>query len=239
MKQLLIIFSLLIICTSLATATTLQGSIYNSNLELEMDVLVEINTNPTQKYLAKNGMYTFELPKGEYILTARKGFTEIEEDVKIVTEGTFIYDVFLLSDFSEEDELWEGTEEELFTEEEEEKEDRLWAYVIAAIFAIFAVSRIIYYRKKYGSLRKFKKKMKVEQKKSLEEHKEDLAKEPGYLDQALEIIKKNDGRITQKKLRKEMLYLSEAKVSLILTELEHNGRVEKVKKGRGNVILLK
>ncbi len=36
-----------------------------------------------------------------------------------------------------------------------------------------------------------------------------------------------------------MLDLSEAKISLILTELEHKGKVEKIKKGRGNVILLK
>ena len=33
--------------------------------------------------------------------------------------------------------------------------------------------------------------------------------------------------------------LSESKVSLILTELEHTGIIEKVKRGRGNVILLK
>ena len=36
-----------------------------------------------------------------------------------------------------------------------------------------------------------------------------------------------------------MLDLSEAKISLILTELEHKGQIEKVKKGRGNVIILK
>src|SRR3989344_2647515 len=51
--------------------------------------------------------------------------------------------------------------------------------------------------------------------------------------------KKHDGRINQKELRKEMLYLSEAKVSLIVTELEHKGMIEKIKKGRGNVLILK
>jgi len=40
-------------------------------------------------------------------------------------------------------------------------------------------------------------------------------------------------------LRKEMLYLSEAKISLILTELEHKGKIEKIKKGRGNVIVVR
>jgi uncharacterized membrane protein len=36
-----------------------------------------------------------------------------------------------------------------------------------------------------------------------------------------------------------MLPLSEAKISLIVTELEHTNKVVKVKKGRGNVILVK
>ena len=98
-------------------------------------------------------------------------------------------------------------------------------------------NRIIYARKKYGSLWAFRKRIKQESHKTLEQHKEELAKEPGYLDQALEIIKKHDGRITQKELRQEMMYLSEAKVSLIVTELEHKGKVEKIKKGRGNVII--
>ena len=85
----------------------------------------------------------------------------------------------------------------------------------------------------------FRKKIKEESKKTIYQHKAELAQEPDSADKALEIIKKHDGRISQKKLRKEMLYLSEAKVSLILTELEHKGLIEKVKKGRGNVILLK
>ena len=68
---------------------------------------------------------------------------------------------------------------------------------------------------------------------------EEEDEEPDYLNNTLEIIKKNEGRITQKKLRKKLMHLSEGKVSLILTELEHKGQIEKVKKGRGNVILLK
>jgi len=53
----------------------------------------------------------------------------------------------------------------------------------------------------------------------------------------MDIIKKEDGRTTQKEIRKQ-LPLSEAKVSLIITELEEKGVVKKIKKGRGNVIIL-
>ena len=65
---------------------------------------------------------------------------------------------------------------------------------------------------------------------SKEEH-EDAA-------QLLAIIKRHGGRATQKELRRE-LPLSEAKISLLLTELEHRKKIEKIKKGRGNVVVLK
>ena len=74
---------------------------------------------------------------------------------------------------------------------------------------------------------------------SAKQLKEELASEPSYLDETIEIIKKHGGRIYQKELRKELMHLSESKVSLILTELEHNDRIEKIKKGRGNAIILK
>jgi uncharacterized membrane protein len=49
---------------------------------------------------------------------------------------------------------------------------------------------------------------------------------------------KEHKRITQKEIRKEVP-LSEAKISLIISEMEHRGIIEKIKKGRGNIIVLK
>lgn len=231
--------SLFILILPLASAATLKGSIYDDNLNLAEDVLVEINTVPQQKYLAKTGSYSFDLPPGKYTLTAKDAQYIITEQIEITSDqGEYIVDLFLLPDFTEEDELWQETQEEIPLETEENS-SRLWAWIIAGVIFVILLSRIVYARKKYGSLRLFRKRVKAESKKTLEQHKEELAKEPGHLDQAIEIIKKHDGRINQKELRKEMLYLSEAKVSLIVTELEHKGLVEKVKKGRGNVLILK
>lgn len=56
--------------------------------------------------------------------------------------------------------------------------------------------------------------------------------------EVLEIIKKSGNRLTQRELR-DKSPLSEAKVSLILTELESHGLIKKIKKGRGNIIVLK
>ncbi|WP_424357016.1 DUF7343 domain-containing protein [Methanocella sp. MCL-LM] len=51
------------------------------------------------------------------------------------------------------------------------------------------------------------------------------------------ILEKNGGRITQLDLRKLLPY-SEAKVSLIVSDLENRGLIKKIKKGRGNVLIL-
>ena len=54
----------------------------------------------------------------------------------------------------------------------------------------------------------------------------------------LRFIKEKGGRVTQKDIRKRFPS-SEAKISLLISELEHKGKLEKIKKGRGNIIILK
>ncbi len=239
MKHKVLITLLLLLVLPLASAATLKGSIYDENLDIAKDVLVEINTVPQQKFLAKTGSYSFDLAVGKYTLTAKNDQYVVTEEVEILSPtGEYVLDLFLLPDFAEEDELWQETQQDLALETEE-RSTPWWSWVIAGIIFAALLGRIIYTRKKYGSLWTFRKRIKEESQKTLEQHKEELAKEPGYVDQALEIIKKHDGRINQKELRKEMMYLSEAKVSLIVTELEHKGKVEKIKKGRGNVLILK
>jgi uncharacterized membrane protein len=51
----------------------------------------------------------------------------------------------------------------------------------------------------------------------------------------LQIIKK-EKRMTQKDLRKE-IPLSEAKISLVISDLESKGKIRKIKKGRGNILI--
>ncbi|HIJ11022.1 TPA: hypothetical protein HA278_03100 [Candidatus Woesearchaeota archaeon] len=233
MRKLIIPIAMLL-CVQLALAAPLHGTIYNTDLNIAGDVLVEVDG---QKYLSKDGQYTFDVTEGMHTITATKGLLTVVEDVSV--KGDTVFDIFLLGDFSEEDELWHDTDEEYFPKEEEPVSERKWAYWVAGIVFLFTLFRIYRARKKYGPLKVFRKRVKAESMKSVEEHKKDLEQEPGHIEKALEIMRKHDGRISQKQLRKEMLYLSEAKVSLIVTELEHIGKVEKVKKGRGNVILLK
>mgnify|MGYP000167908787 CR=1 FL=1 len=58
------------------------------------------------------------------------------------------------------------------------------------------------------------------------------------LKKIVNFIYKQGKRTTQKEIRKHFPF-SEAKISLMLTELEHKGLIEKFKKGKSNVIKLK
>ncbi|MBI2146382.1 hypothetical protein HYU22_03515 [Candidatus Woesearchaeota archaeon] len=231
----MMLFIFLIVGISLVSATTLKGTIYTAELDPAVNVLVEITTIPEQRFLSRDGAYSFEVPPGNYTLTALKGDISISDEVKIVNEGEFVYDLFLIPNLEDEEDLLNDTQQSLF----EEEKSFLWQYLVAGVIVLLLLYRFWRARKKYGPLKPFRKRIKEESAKSMEQHKEELAKEPGYVEKALEIIRAHDGRISQKELRKEMLYLSEAKVSLIITELEHKGRIEKVKKGRGNVIILR
>ncbi len=51
----------------------------------------------------------------------------------------------------------------------------------------------------------------------------------------LKAIDSFEGRVTQKELKQTLNY-SDAKLSLILTELEQTGKIRKFKRGRGNII---
>ena len=234
-KYIFSIIILLLFLIPLVSAAMIKGNIYNDNLEIEKDILIKVNTIPEQQYLSKDGSYVLFIPQGKYVLTAQKGFLLVNEEINIVNEGEYNFDIFLIPDFIEEDELWTETEEEL-VDDSLYKSNVVWIWILVFVILV----GLIWFNRKNKLLNKiFKKNRKRNlEEKVIEEVKEEL-NEPIYLNETIEIIKKYDGRISQKELRREMMHLSEAKISLILTELEHKGRIEKIKKGRGNVVLLK
>jgi uncharacterized membrane protein len=61
---------------------------------------------------------------------------------------------------------------------------------------------------------------------------------PADLQDIMDIIRGQGGRITQKDLRSKLKY-SEGKVSLMLADLERRELIEKFKRGRGNVVILR
>lgn len=61
---------------------------------------------------------------------------------------------------------------------------------------------------------------------------------PTDLQEVMDIIRGQGGRITQKNLRSKLKY-SEGKVSLMLADLERRELIEKFKRGRGNIVIIK
>lgn len=61
---------------------------------------------------------------------------------------------------------------------------------------------------------------------------------PSDLLEIMDIIRGQGGRITQKNLRSKLKY-SEGKVSLMLADLERRELIEKFKRGRGNIVIIK
>jgi len=265
---------MILLTVAFARAATLQGTIYDYELNELDNVLIEIDTVPIQQFLVQDGTYEVELPAGEYTLRASHEDLLAEETIVIDDDGTYIFDLFLFTSTEDVQDLWNNLAD-LNTSsngDNSSENSRVWAYFVAGGLLLYLLGRALLAKKKYlgKGRKKSGKESEVESirvemvdngngennaKLEVVDSKEVVAKpvkvskeealasieqeEPGYIDRAIKIIKDNDGRITQKQLRKEMMDLSESKVSLILTELEHKGKVEKVKRGRGNVILLK
>ncbi|MDD5253761.1 MAG: hypothetical protein PHG05_01480 [Candidatus Nanoarchaeia archaeon] len=209
LKQLIIC---LILVSSIAQAAIITGTIYDLEFSKVEEILVTVNSVPEQKFLSKDGSYKFELPPGKYTITARQEELLATENLEIVSEGNYVIDLFLFPSFEEENQLW--NEDESIPDLEENSSP--W---IPIILFIILIGIILFYF--------LRKKPKAEKK---EEVKEDLEK-------VIQILKKHDGRTTQKELRKELLF-SEAKISLMVTELESLNKVRRIKKGRTNVIIL-
>jgi uncharacterized membrane protein len=227
-KLLYLLIMLLIV--DIASAAVIHGSVYSFDLERRMNAIVSVDSNPPQTVVAKDGKYSFELGLGEYTISAyysgKEGREEVKEDIKVEKEGSFVLDLILFPSFEEEETLLERTEEPVIDEQVLERDASaltIILFVVAVIGLGIAGSLVA----RYG---KVLKKVTAEVEKS--KIGDDLSSK------VLEFIKEEDGRTTQKEIRKKFPY-SEAKISLVISELEEKGVVARIKKGRGNIIVLK
>ena len=203
-------------------AAKLHGTIYDISLEKVSNVMVEVNSSPTQRVISKEGNYEFEIPIGSYKITTKqvKGnitLASAEEIIFIIDDGSYVLDLFLFPSLEEEESLLNETN--LTIDDEYFKTTNyLLIIVVLLLIILIAMLSILYFRSK--------KKQPI-----VVEGAEDIQR-------VISIIKSQGGRTTQKEIRKHMP-LSEAKVSLLISELESKGIIEKIKKGRGNIIILK
>lgn len=228
MRKSLLIIALLLLCINIASAAELKGTIYNSQLEVQKDVIVEINTEPEQSFVSKDGIYLFNVPPGEYVLSASHSYAgetdlSAEEIVTVSTGGSYTLDIILF-DVLEEDEPLADFD---FASGLEENNTSWYLGIAFLLFIFLAVILALYFAGKRV--------------KKVQRHIEDAFDAGKNLDNDLEkiisIIKAEGGRATQLEIRKHFP-LSEAKISLMIAELEDKGIVRKIKKGRGNILIL-
>lgn len=223
MKPLLLLILAAICLTLSVTGAIIHGTVYGPDFEVLKNAVVRINTTPPQQMVARDGSFSFEVGEGNYVLTAVYKETEnyvTEESITIADNGDYVLDLLLNPTLNEDISPYPDIDE---INLQNATLDNPYPYpyvfpslVFAIVVALIALGIYLFFR--------------------LKEQKEILpASDDDYYAQVYNLIKKSQ-RLTQKEIRKEIPF-SEAKISLILAEMEAKGVISKIKKGRGNIII--
>jgi uncharacterized membrane protein len=247
---------LIIIVASLvmsAQAAKVYGSIYDwTDLEKPLkNVIVEIEENASrvQYKVSSDGSYSFDIAPGSYVLRAKYYINNIldssgEEKLQIdKPDESRNLDLLL---FPPTDLDYEYLGDINLTGELEPKEIEITNYISVIFVVLFIV--LIFGALIFHFLRK-----KSKSKPIIPAPDEILSEPPANttipienktmelpedLRELYDLILRKGGRTTQKEIRKDAKY-GEAKVSLMLADLEDRGFIKKIKKGRSNIIIAK
>jgi uncharacterized membrane protein len=263
MKKIFLAGLLFILLANCVSAATISGTTFEwYSLEPLKNVIVDINTIPEQTLVATDGTYSLNIAEpGTYIIKAQYFENNslkyvAEETVKVASDGNFKLDLILLPALENDQSLFNDLPDlnvvSIEPVNDKPKQPDL-TIIFVAVIAAALLAYFIFFRKpkkpaQESKMQKIAEKdfvMPVKSSVSTSEkpvnplgtsQKEKSASEK-ELDEVIEIIKRYGGRATQKDLREKLPY-GEAKVSLIVAELEHLGKIKKFKKGRGNIIVL-
>ncbi len=290
--------AIILLLSGLAGASgiaTVHGVAYEwSTFEPLDNAIIEVNSTPAQSMVAKYGVYSFELSKGTYHITASyyedDQLTYYAEDIITVSdEGSYVLDLLLLPSYSSSDDTTSSVSD--VESESSSQVANASSLIYGSIFVVIVLLILLAYQMKQRPQRSPALKTIKEEEKddetshmfhvvaedaaeptkeevqdmALEEDGEDIITEtldepvtlppkesekkpvnvpinsdepvPADLQEILDILKSQGGRMTQKDMRKRLKY-SEGKVSLMLLDLEKRGKIQKFKKGRGNVLFL-
>ncbi len=227
-KGILSIFLIIFLAFNVHGAT-LKGTAFEwFSLEPLDGVIIDIDSVPQQRVITQNsGQYSFILPPGEYSLHAEyfenSELVYVEdENIVIADDGEFNLDLIMFPVLTDPD----LDDEDLDVEDPFPQENLNSVYnALIGLFAIILVVWFFFLRKKGNGTN------------NVQDIKEESLDE--YAQEVLELLKKSGNRLTQKEIRDKITHIGEAKISLIISELEAAGKIKKIKKGRGNIIVLK
>jgi uncharacterized membrane protein len=233
-------------------AATVHGTVYYwFTLEPLNNSIIEVNTIPRQTYVATDGQYSFQLPQGDYTITASYWQDNVllyfaEENLTILGEGgDYVVDLLAFPIF---DENGITLDNDLVPDIEPDDTENIDngtspdivpnitgnVLLVVSVVGVVVISVVVvfYYR------RTRMKKKPAEVKTAEASASIKVVGLPEDLQSIVEKIREAGGRMNQLELRQKLPY-SEAKVSLMLADLESRGLIRKIKKGRGNIIILK
>jgi len=235
---LLIILPMLSLSSGTVHAATISGSIYSLSLEKESDAIIEIDTLPKQLFVSKTGDYTFNVNPGNYTLHAHTSTSGSYESIIVNDDGNYTLDLILEEKLTTlpNDLLFNDSGIDVSSNIPESRDWSIEATILLGLIILIIVSSLgvllfMYYHKNTSLKNALQSTHEDDQKTG----NKDLKVLDEYEHRILQLIKK-DKRVTQKDVRKE-IPLSEAKISLILSDLESLGKIRKIKKGRGNILI--
>ena len=230
MKQYWLLFVMILaVLASNAHAAIIHGSVYDLELNTLSKAVVSINTTPQQVLVSQNGTYSFTVQPGAYEIIAQQKRLDLiaRENLTITQNGDYVLDLILFPDLSTEESLLNETVDvQEYDEPATAKQPVNWAIALGVAALAVLAALLWRHQKRHAAPKK-------------EETKKEEAKPvtKADLEDILAFVRKEGGRTTQKDLRKAIPY-SEAKISLMVAELESQGKLKKIKKGRGNIIIL-
>ena len=241
---------LILLFAGSGNAAIVEGVVYDGlTLEAQPNSILTINTNPIQTKVSKDGSYAFTVENGTYVLDAeyreRGVVTQRAQRTLLVDkDGTYTVDIILLPEVGAvPNEPLPGEENEPTILNQLANAAGWWVIVViilaAAGFAVWNVTKYTHQKRPRTHEQPADDSVENEsdEKKENNELKMGDVELDKYAEEVIGHIKRGGNRMTQKELR-GMMKIGEAKVSLVVSELENEKIIKKIKRGRENILVL-
>ncbi len=216
----------------------IRGAIYDHELNPISKTVVTINSTPEQRRVSQYGGYHFIVSPGSYEIVATLTRNDITREIAreyivIPSEGDYVKDLFLYDDFDMRSEF-----EETFFMRVTMWFNEYYGFIILLFVGLLFiwVAFNVYFR--FFQVQKHHTQTEVGDTQDtiseiiLEQTSDDIIEK-----KILSLLADSQKPLRQKDIRKKFP-LSEAKISLVLRNMEEKGQIARLKKGRSNVISL-